>query len=271
MTGVTARGAGAVGVAGQCGPVGLLVDLEAQVRDDAWLRLVADVDDPAGTDALAVAGDPVAVVGELIGLDQVGLAADRHRKRRLGDGHARPGDLPQHLDLRVECALLDLADVEHRDAVELGGSADLVAGEAGAGGEVGPRAVVADGQRVGVVVADEHDARDARIGQVDGGHRASTERDGVEGLAVGGEPALVPEDPGRRAGQQHRRAAVGAEVVDVDLPGCGHRVARDRSHQTAGLVDQHRLVRALEGRGLQRRRADRLARVAHVEHERAGR
>src|SRR5205814_830297 len=50
---------------------------------------------------------------ELVDLDQVRMAVDRHRDRGLGDADFGPRRMADNAHLRVLLALLDLADIEN--------------------------------------------------------------------------------------------------------------------------------------------------------------
>ena len=92
---VALDGAGGAGVAARRRVVGRLVDLEAEVGDDARRPLVGDVDDAAGADGVLVAGSGRAL-GVLVELEHVGLAVAGEGDRVLRDRGRLPGQ-PAHL------------------------------------------------------------------------------------------------------------------------------------------------------------------------------
>jgi hypothetical protein len=105
-----------------------------------------------------------------------------------------------------------------------------------------------------------------RVGDVDRSDRLKRGARGVEGLAVGGEAALVPEARDRRLRIELRVAAVLADVVDREHPGLGGEVAVHRCEQPALLVQVQRLVRREHRQRRERVGLHRVRRVRHVEH-----
>src|SRR5438270_6794939 len=133
------------------------------------------------------------------------------------------------VDLRVQLSQLDRAEVD--DANGNGPRGDVTAGS-----------VLTDGHPVGGGVEDRQGNGELWVGEVDRRDVAVVERGRVEGLAVGGEPALVTQEADRQARLQRRVPAVLVHVVHVD-----HARVRDRvtghSHEQAALrIEVQRLV-----------------------------
>ena len=233
------------GVAGDLAEVLRLVHLEPQVRDHARPGLVADVDDPPGADLLQ---GP-----ELIDLDHVGVVVDGHRDRVLRDAHRVPLKARDLAHLRVRAPGLDLGDVED----------DQPGVDAG---DIGAVAVVGDREPVRVIRPDPQRHRRREVRDVDRDERLRRRRRGVEGAPVGGHAALVAEDADRGRRLEHRVAAVGRDVVDVDQPRVERRVAEHRGEHAALLTHDQRLVRREHRRRDQLVGQHRIRRVRHVEH-----
>ncbi len=231
---------------------GAHVDPQAQVRGDPRMLRLAHVDQPRAAD-LVLGRRRVEAEGELVELEQVGLAVDLELAAVLRDGDRVPGHPPQLLHLRVRLAVLDLADVEDAEAaVDRVGLVHRVA----VGGDLDPvRVVGAAPDLLGL----------GGIGEVDRLDVAGAARH-PEGLPVRAEAALVAGD-GRHLGAELGVAAVAAHVVDVERAGQRQAVADLGREQAALGVEVERLVRRQHPERGEPVGLDRVLRIRHVEDD----
>jgi len=89
-----------------------LVDLQAQVGDDARVALVGHVDDARRADRVEVLRHLREAPRELVELEHVGVPADPHRRGVLRDGHRAPRQPADLAHVRLGPARLDVGDVE---------------------------------------------------------------------------------------------------------------------------------------------------------------
>ena len=141
VAGVALDRARRAGVAGDCGAVLGLVDLEPDVGDDAAACFSSEMSmmRAAPTRGPFPPELPLLVGGELVDLDEVGLAADRHRDRVLRDRIGQSSRL-----ISRTCGFGLRAWISLRSTID----------QARRAGHVGAVAVARDRHAVRAVVAD---------------------------------------------------------------------------------------------------------------------